>query len=370
MIAGEKRSELFVVPDLTVTVSPDLILVPTGGSGDREVRVTVRNNGRSAASGTAELAVPAGWSVSPASIPLSLAREDAETTVRFSVTPSAQLTPGEALIRANVTTEGSDYATGYQVVEYPHIRRRLLARPAEATVKMVDVRVEPGVNVGYVMGVGDRVPDAIRQLGVPVTLLTDDDLAWGDLSQYRVIMTGVRAYGNRDALAANNDRLMDYVRDGGVMLVNYNRTEFNAAQYGPYPAEVSSNRVTDENAPIRILVHDHPVFTRPNTIGPATWEHWVQERGIYFLGTRGPEYVDLVESEDPFPNNAGPKRGALVEARLGEGRWIYIGLVLWRELPAGVPGAYQLLANLLSLGSPPPVATAGPIVPRVGVTDD
>jgi hypothetical protein len=133
--------------------------------------------------------------------------------------------------------------------------------------------------------------------------------------------------------------------------VQYNKFEFNQAQYGPYPAKVSSDRVTDEHAPVKVLVPDHPVFTRPNRIGPEAWEHWVQERGLYFLGERDSRYVDLVESADPFPMNPGAKRGALVEAPVGKGRWVYVGLNLWRQLPAGTEGAYELLANLLSLGT-------------------
>ena len=159
------------------------------------------------------------------------------------------------------------------------------------------------------------------------------------------------AYERREDLRANNDRLLEYVHAGGTLIVQYNKFEFNEAQYGPFAAEVSRNRVTAENAPIRILETDHPVFGWSNLIGPATWRDWVQERGLYFLGDRDPAYVDLVELEDTFEWNPGVKRGALVETRCGEGRWIYVGLGLWRQLPAGTVGAYQLLANLLSLGS-------------------
>jgi len=132
--------------------------------------------------------------------------------------------------------------------------------------------------------------------------------------------------------------------------VQYNKFEFNAAQYGPYPAQVSRNRVTDENAPVQLLAPDHQVFGFPNVVSDATWDDWVQERGLYFLGDKDPAYVDLVELSDSFPSNPGAKRGALVEARYGDGRWIYVGLGLWRQLPAGTSGAYQLLANLISLG--------------------
>src|SRR5262249_30898324 len=143
---------------------------------------------------------------------------------------------------------------------------------------------------------------------------------------------------------------LEYVRNGGTLIVQYNKFEFNQAQYGPYPAKVSGSRVTDESSPVNVLVPRHPAMTAPNRISDAAWRGWVQERGLYFLGDRDPRYRDLVQLEDPFPNNAGPKRGALVEASYGSGRWVYVGLGLWRQLPAGVPGAYQLLANLISLG--------------------
>ena len=145
-------------------------------------------------------------------------------------------------------------------------------------------------------------------------------------------------------------RLISFAENGGTVIVQYQRTEFNEAQYGPYPAKTSDARITDENAPMEILVPDHPVFNTPNKIDEGTWFGWVQERGTYFLGERDPRYVDLLRSQDPFPNNAGPKTGILVEAPVGKGRWIYTGLGLWRQLPAGVHGAYRLLANLLSLG--------------------
>ena len=176
-----------------------------------------------------------------------------------------------------------------------------------------------------------------------------EQLAYDDLSGFDVIVTGVRAYERNDALRANNHRLLDYVEAGGTLIVQYNKFEFNAAQYGPYPAQVSRSRVTDEFAQVEALVPDHQVFGFPNEVSDDTWAGWVQERGLYFLGTKDPAYTDLVQLSDSFPSNPGVKRGALVEARYGDGRWLYVGLGLWRQLPAGTPGAYQLLANLLSL---------------------
>ena len=166
------------------------------------------------------------------------------------------------------------------------------------------------------MGVGDEVPPAIEQLGAKVEMLGADDLAWGDLSRFSTIVTGVRAYERRADLRANNSRLLDYVQNGGTLIVQYNKFEFNEAQYGPYPAKVSSDRVTDEFAPVEhARRRTDPVFNTPNQIDDATWKDWVQERGLYFLGEHDPRYRDLVALDDPFPYNKGEKRGALVAGR-------------------------------------------------------
>ena len=155
---------------------------------------------------------------------------------------------------------------------------------ATTRVKVLDVTMAPGLAVGYIMGVGDKVPEAIEQLGARVTLIDREMLASGDLSPFDVIVVGVRAYERRQDLRANNQRLLQYAENGGTVIVQYQRTEFNEAQYGPYPAKTTAERVTDENAPIEILAPDHPVFTTPNRIGPETWRGWVQERGTYFMG--------------------------------------------------------------------------------------
>jgi hypothetical protein len=232
-------------------------------------------------------------------------------------------------------------------------------KPAQAELKVVDVKVAPNLTVGYVNGVGDQVPPAIEQLGANLSFIDQDELAWGDLSKYDVIVTGVRAYERRSDLRAYNRRLLDYAERGGTVIVQYNKYEFNQSQYGPYPAQVSGNRVSDENVPVKILVPDHPAFNYPNKVGAAAWANWVQERGLYFLGEKDPKYVDLVSMTDSFQDNPGEKLGSLVEARIGKGRWLYLGLGLWRQLPAGTVGAYELLANLLSLPKAPS-GTAAP----------
>ena len=356
--SGEKRLELKVVPALSVEITPEIAIVPAeavasagavGSQAGREVRVTATNGTQGAAAADMTLDVPEGWSVTPPSIRVSFAREDEAETVRFTVTPAASAAPGAYRVAAVARGDRGAFRDGFQVVEYPHIHRRHIVKPAVTTVKVVEVTPPPPMTVGYVMGVGDQVPLAIEQLGVRVTLIDREQLAFGDLSAFDAIVTGVRAYERREDLRAHNHRLLAYVERGGTLIVQYNKFEFNQAQYGPYPAKVSSNRVTDERALVEVLVADHRIFTTPNRIGPETWADWVQERGLYFLGEKDPRYVDLVRLEDGFTFNAGPKTGALVEARYGQGRWIYVGLGLWRQLPAGTPGAYRLLANLLSL---------------------
>ena len=349
VFTAEKRMDLQVVPRFAVSMTPDIAIIPTGSGAVREVRVTVTNTAPEAAEGAVTLELPGGWSATPATVPVRLSREDESRTVRFDVSAGGAAA-GEYSVRAAVENGSERFERGYQVIEYPHIERRHIGRAATGTFKVVDVAIAPDLLVGYVEGVGDAVPPAIEQLGARLEFIDADDLAWGDLSRFDVIVTGVRAYERRQDLRANNDRLLEYADDGGTVIVQYNKFEFNQAQYGPYPALVSRNRVTDEAAPIRVLANDHPVFAWPNPVGPATWDQWVQERGLYFLGERDRRYADLVELEDTFEYNPGLKRGALVEAQPGRGRWIYVGLGLWRQLPAGTTGAYALLANLLSLG--------------------
>ena len=354
IFSGEKRMELHVVPRLAVEMSPEIAVASTSGeAARRELRVTVSNRAPEPAEADVRLEVPAGWQVEPPVAAMRFDRENEERTVRFFVTPSAGTSPGEYVVRARVTSDGATFDRGYQVVEYPHTQPRHLTTTAATRIKVIDVLVAPDVLVGYVMGAGDQMPTAIEQLGGRVERLSGDDLAWGDLGRYDIIITGVRAYELDADLRAHNDRLMRYVEAGGTVIVQYNKFGFNDAQYGPYPARVSRTRITDEAAPVEMLVPNHPLFSEPNALDATVWDGWVQERGLYFLGERDPQYVDLLAMEDPFEYNRGVKHGALVEARVGQGRWLYVALGLWRQLPAGTEGAYRLLANLISIADAP-----------------
>jgi LmbE family N-acetylglucosaminyl deacetylase len=405
VFSGEKRAELLVVPALSVRVSPEVAIVPvsavtpppqspaparttgrgraaapargtppgTGRAGapsgrgrggvpavaaeppsapagdEREVRVTVVNDTKGKADAVVRLTLPDGWTSAPTEQTIELTREDEARTVRFQVKPPSGAAVGEYAVGATATLAGRSYARGFQVIEYPHIRRQHIYASAAATMRIVDVRMTPNLTVGYIMGVGDEVPTAIAQLGAKVEMISPEDLAWGNLARFNVIVTGVRAYERRADLRASNGRLLDFVRDGGTLIVQYNKFEFNEAQYGPHPAKVTSDRVTDENAPVTIINPSDPLFNSPNKITDAAWRGWVQERGLYFLAPDDSRYREHLSIVDPYPSNPGAKTGSLVSTQYGKGRWVYVGLGLWRELPAGVPGAYQLLANLLSI---------------------
>jgi len=351
---GDKRMELNVVPDFSVRMTPPLAVFALSNPGSREIHVSVTNSTKGPAKVSVALELPTGWKATPPSVPIAFEHEDESLSARFQVTAPAKVNVGEYTLRAVVTgSSQGKYTNGYQEIEYPHVQRRQVIKAAETALKVVDVKIIPNLSVGYIVGVGDQVPQAIEQLGAKLSFIDQDELAWGDLSKYDVIVTGVRAYERRGDLRAYNHRLLDYAERGGTVIVQYNKMEFNRADYGPFPAKVSANRVSDELVPVKVLVPNHSVFSYPNKIGAPTWDGWVQERGLYFLGEKDAKYVDLISMVDSFPDNPGEKLGSFVEGKVGKGRWLYLGLGLWRQLPAGTDGAYQLLANLISLGKAP-----------------
>ncbi len=361
-VGGERRYEVQVVPALSVRVSPETTAVPLASSRRPiEVRVFARSLAREAGNADVRLEAPPGWSIEPRSAVLRFSYEGEEAGTRFRVKPPADLRAGVFAVRAVAVREGREYREGVQVVEYDHVERRPLLRPAETRLLALDLRALPGASVGYVMGSGDALADAVREMGVPLTLLSADDLLFGDLSRFTTIVTGIRAYETRPDLRSSHGRLLGWVEAGGHLVVQYNRDAFNRlapgapapradapSPYVPLPAVVTAERISDETASLRVLVPGHPLLTAPNRIGPSDWEGWVQERGIQLLAARDPGYAELLAATDPFPYNPGEKRGLLVEAKLGRGTWTYVGLALFRQVPAGVPGGWRLLANLVS----------------------
>jgi LmbE family N-acetylglucosaminyl deacetylase len=355
---GEAQAELNVVPALDVRMTPAVLVA--AGRAPLTLTVTVVNNRPGPAAARVRVVPPAGWRAEPPDAPLSFRREGETLATRFSLRGPARPPPGALAVGALAELEGRSHGEGAQVVAYPHVQERRLYRPASARLLVLPVAVRPRVSAGYVMGTGDDVPAALAQLGVPVTLLDADALAFGDLRRFTTIVLGVRAYERAD-VRANQGRLMAYVERGGNLVVQYNRVDFNFAgppplrlpdplpdsPFAPYPAAVSGRRVTDETAPVKSLLPAHPLLTTPNVLDGADWQGWVQERGLQFLDARDARYRNLLSMRDPFPLNADEHEGALVEATVGRGTWTYVGFGLFRQLPAGVPGAYRLLANLV-----------------------
>jgi LmbE family N-acetylglucosaminyl deacetylase len=363
-VGGEKQKVLNVVPALSVTVTPSVTVVPLGSATrPRQVRVNVTHNTPAAAQARVRLEAPEGWTVAPREIELSFVLEGEQAAALFSVSPPPDPEPGEVVLRAVAQLGDEEFHEGYQVIAYHHIQSRHLFHPAQVRLQILDVAIAPEIAIGYVSGSGDAVPAAIESLGAKLTLLSPEDIAFGDLSRYSTIVTGIRAYQTRFDLKAHHQKLLDYVQAGGHLVVQYNKFEFNqlaarplpgrrgadtVSPFAPYPAAVTRDRISVEDAPVSLLAPGAVLLSKPNQITAADFEGWVQERGLYFLGAQDARYIELLSAEDPWPKNSGEKRGLLVTARVGRGTWTYVGLGLWRQLPAGTAGAYRLLANLLS----------------------
>ncbi|HTC24546.1 MAG TPA: PIG-L family deacetylase [Gemmatimonadales bacterium] len=377
--AGEVRRPVTVVPRVDVKLDPDTLVWPSTGQASRRFTVTLVHGARDTTTGSVRLIAPAGWTVGP-SQPFTLEREDETRSFAFDVRPPAAVRPGTAAIRAEAADRaGAHYDTGVFAVAYPHIRPRTYRRPATASVRVAPLALPRLARVGYVRGAADRVPEALQSVGVPVTLLDGAALERGDLSRFDAIVIGCRAYETEPALTTHNGRLLDYARRGGLVVVQYQQYEFFARALAPFPMTVGGqplrleaatrsggtagaatsatratppvthDRVTDESAPVRVLRPSHPVFHVPNRIASDDWVGWVQERGLYFAHSWDPAYVPLLETHDP---GEGPLEGSLLVARVGKGTYVYTALSFFRQLPAGVPGAYRLFANILALASP------------------
>jgi LmbE family N-acetylglucosaminyl deacetylase len=351
---GEVRRPLFVTRDLDVAVAPEELLWPLDGTGrtPRRFTITITNRARgSAAAARTQITPPRSWPPVPAES-LAFTREDEAKSAVVALAPPETLTPGAYELRAAATGPDARRHEGWlEIIDYPHIRPRALARTSVAEIRAARIALPPLSRVGYVRGAADRVPEALLAVGVPLELLAPDSLARGDLSRYDAIVIGSRAYETEPALAANNGRLLDYVKNGGLLIVQYQQYPFVDGGFAPFPLRIARphDRVTDENAPVTPLEPAHSVFHYPNEIGPADWRDWVQERGLYFAHDWDSTYVPVLETHDPGPPPPPELKGGLLIAPLGRGTYVYTGLSFFRQLPAGVPGAYRLFANLLGL---------------------
>ena len=352
-VRGEIRRDLNVVPALAVGLDTNLLVVPLSTSVNQQ-RLVVRATSFSPqpVSGTLRLHLPKDWTSVPVQAPFTLKANGDKTSTAFIVTVPATRRAGSFELSAEATVDGATFSRDVQVIAYPHIQTHRLYWPAAATAQVFDLKVAP-VKVGYITGSGDEVPDAIRRMGVDLTMLDGDTLATGDLSRFDTIVVGIRASETNPDFVANNGRLLDYMQRGGTMIVQYQQQEYANRMLPPYPAGPPTNanpRVTVEDAPVKILVPTHPVFNFPNKITDADFSGWVQERNAYAFSMFDSRYVPLLETADP---GEAPVRGAEVYADVGRGRYVYTAYSWFRQLPAGVPGAYRQFANLISLSKAP-----------------
>lgn len=345
---GEVRQPVHVVPAVDVRLAPDHVVWSSEGNAERTFTVRLKHNGAEPQHGTVRLAID-GWSA-PETQPFALDHDGETRTLTFQVRRPANVTRGGVEVRAIARTDdGRQFDQGVEVVDYPHIRATPYVVAAKSEVRVARVVLPDLHRLGYVRGASDRVPEALSALGLPLELLDPTKLANGDLAPFDAIVIGARAYETDTALVRHNDRLLEYVRNGGLLVVQYQQYQFVQGGYAPYPITISRphDRVTDQNSPVRVLLPELPVFHTPHTIGAQDWEGWPQERGLYFGGTWDPAYTAPLEMEDPEGN---PIRGGLLIAKYGEGTYVYTGIAFFRSIPAGVPGPVRLFLNILALG--------------------
>jgi hypothetical protein len=358
---GELTRALVVEPPVALQWSEEALLFPNPSA--KGVELEVRANVASAA-GEVRIKAPSGWNVTPQSQSFRLSAAGQESPLSFRLTPAAQDSKGA--LEATAKVGDQTVAVGMEAISYPHIPPQVLFRPARTELVRSDVRLL-AKTIGYVMGAGDEVPAALRQMGAEVTLLGADGLSRGDLGHFDAIVTGVRAYNTRADLRANQERLMEYVRNGGTLVVQYNAFEGSGPappgrgrgggsgenepsaldHIGPYPMVMGRDRVTVEDAPVKFPTPGSPLLHKPNEITARDFEGWVQERGLNFASQWDSHYQPLFETHDPGEK---PLLGGTLYTRYGKGAYVFTAFSWFRELPSGVPGAFRIFANLLSAG--------------------
>lgn len=346
---GSVLEPLAVAPAIGVAISPRAGIVPLNATAF-PVTAVVHSNVKGPAEGTVRLELPQGWTARPASAPFATSDDGQDQSLTFQVTP-ANLSEKPYQITALAEYDGRKYTEGYDITGYPTLRPYYLYRPSTYKLSGVDVKVTPGLKIGYIMGSGDDVPSSLEHLGVHVNMLGPSEIATGDLSKYDALLFGVRTYAAREDLKTYNSRILDYVKNGGVVIVQYNTPEFDH-NYGPYPYTMGQNpeEVTDEASKVNILSPANPIFNWPNKISEKDFSAWVEERGSKWMKSWDPHYEALLETHD---EGQEPQKGGLLYAKYGKGVYIYNAYAFYRELPEGVPGAYRLMANMISLPKNP-----------------
>lgn len=346
---GVVYEPLAVAPAISVQLSAHAGIVPLA-SKSFPLSVTIHSNVKGSANGSAELQLPEGWRSEPPSRSFNTSKDGEDQSVSFNVRPVG-LSERPYEITAIAKYRDKEYREGYHVTGYSGLRPYFLYDPATYKTTGVNIKIAPGLSVGYITGSGDEVPASLQNLNINVSFLAAADLGSADLSKFDTILLGVRTYAARPDLVTYNQRLLDYVRNGGILIVQYNTPEYDR-NYGPYPYHMGEEpeEVTDENSRVEILDSNNPVFTWPNKITAADFQDWIEERGSKFMTTWDPRYEALLETHDP---SQPPQKGGFLYGKYGKGVYLYNAYAFYRELPEGVPGAYRLMANMLSLAKNP-----------------
>jgi LmbE family N-acetylglucosaminyl deacetylase len=346
---GVVYQPLTIVPAISVALSPAAGIVPLTKKS-LMLAAHVRGAVKGPAAGTVRLELPAGWTAAPAQASFSLNKDGDTADIPFTVTPS-HLEARPYNIAALATYDGHDYSDGYKTVGYPGLRPTNLYRPANYRAVGADVAIAPNLRVAYLPGTGDEVAASLENLGIHATTISVADIAAGNLAAYDTVILGPRAYAAQAGLPAVTAQLLDYANSGGTVIVQYQAGQYDH-DFGPYPYSLGSNeRVVDETDPVTLLDPAAQALTWPNRITPHDFDGWVEERGHGFLESWDPHFEALTETHDPGQD---PQRGGLLIAPVGKGHYVYLAYALYRQLPEGVPGAYRLFANLLSLSKTPP----------------
>ena len=346
---GMVENPLLVGPAISVSVTPAAGAVPIGAKAF-DFTCLVHSNVKGRAEGVLRLKLPAGWRSTPPEAPFAFARDGEDKTVVFSVAPD-QIKPADYTITAVAEYMGHSYTEGYHLTGYAGLRAYPYYRPATYKAVGVEVKMAPSLTIGFLPGTGDDVPTALDELGANVRILAASDITHGNLSGFDAIVLGTRAYAVRTELKAANIRLLDYVKNGGTLIVQYQLQDFDR-EYGPFPFTLGSNpqKVVDEGSAVTLLDPGNAAFAWPNKITASDFKGWVEERGHGFMRDWDSHYTPLVETHDPEQD---PQKGGLLLARYGKGFYVYDAFALYRQLPSGVPGAYRILANLVSLSKNP-----------------
>ena len=341
-IAGEVRDDIVIAPPVFANFVDPVLVFANADAKKVRVRILASDG---PVKGDVHLSAPDGWAVSPSAIPVDLKNANAETDVTFSVRPPAN--PGQGTLKAVATIGAQSFSFSRERIVYPHIGVHILMPPAEAKLVRADIQTN-GHLIGYIPGAGDDIPAALQQIGYTVKQLGEGDLGTENLRQFSAIVLGVRIFNSQDRIATWLPPLVEYAKSGGVVVVQYNTTaDLKSTDLGPYPLQLSRDRVTDETAEVKMLAPDHPILNTPNKIRGRDFEGWVQERGLYFPDKWDPAWVPILSSHDP---NEKALDGGLLVAKVDKGYFIYTGYSWFRQLPAGVPGAYRIFANMVSLG--------------------